>query len=164
MRVKTLTAVCSLALSLLLVLPGVALGQQRAAGDLVREINEALAENPAMHGSYEISIDNSGRLIAEQSDGSGVVSRWEMYFEDIESVTQTDRGQVYLNCGDDVGRCAKHTCNGVVANFAGCIRGNAAGSRNSYSDALELEYEYDTRAMKSIRDAFDGLMALDLGM
>jgi len=59
MRTRTLTAVCSLALSLLLVLPGVALGQQRAAGDLVREINEALAANPAMHGSYEISIDGS---------------------------------------------------------------------------------------------------------
>ncbi len=164
MRTRTLTAVCSLALSLLLVLPGVALGQQRAAGDLVREINEALAANPAMHGSYEISIDGSGRLVAEQRDASGVVSRWEMYFEDIESVTQTDAGQVYLNCADDLGRCARQTCNGVIANFSGCVRGNGNASRSSYSDALELEYQYDTRALRAIGEAFDGLMSLDLGM
>ncbi|MFV1986126.1 MAG: hypothetical protein ACC682_02505 [Gemmatimonadota bacterium] len=164
MRTRTLSAVCSLALSLLLVLPGVALGQQRAAGDLVREINEALAANPAMHGSYEVSIDGSGKLIAEQSDASGVVSRWEMYFEDIESVTQTDAGQVYLNCSDDVGRCARQVCNGVIANFDGCVREDGAARRSTYSDALELQYQYDTRAMRVIGEAFDGLMSLDLGM
>jgi hypothetical protein len=164
MRFKTQSAVCSLALSLLLVFPGVALGQQRAAGDLVREINEALAANPTMYGSYEISIDAGGKLVAQQRDGSGVVSSWEMYVEDIKSVTQTDTGQVYLNCSDDVGRCAKQTCNGVVANFDGCIRGSGAAVRSSYSDALELEYAYDTRAMRTIGAAFDGLLALDLGM
>lgn len=164
MRSKTLTAVCSLALSLFLVLPGVALGQQRAAGDLVREINEALAANPTMSGSYEISIDASGKLVAQQSDGSGVVSRWEMYVEDIKSVTQSDAGHVYLNCSDDVGRCAKQTCNGVVANFDGCVRGSGTARRSTYTDALELEYAYDTRAMRTIGQAFDGLLALGLGM
>lgn len=164
MRVKTLSAVCSLALSLLFVLPSVALGQQGAAGDLVREINEALAANPTSNGSYAISIDGTGKLVATKRDASGELARWEMYFEDVASVEQTDTGQVYLNCDDGVGRCAKFVCNGVVANFAGCVRGDAAAARAVYSDALELEYAYDTRAMRTIAEAFDGLMALDLGM
>lgn len=164
MRVKTLTAVCSLALSLLLVLPGVALGQQRATGDLVREINETLAQNPTSSGSYAISIDGSGKLVAEKSDASGTFLRWEIYLEDVASVTQTGSGQVYLNCDEDVGRCARVTCDGIVANFSGCIRGEGAARRSAYSDALELGYSYDTRALRSLADAFDDLMALGLGM
>ncbi|MDH3734198.1 MAG: hypothetical protein OEU54_11725 [Gemmatimonadota bacterium] len=164
MRVKTLTAVCSLALSFLLVLPGVALGQQRAVGELVGEINGALTQNPTSTGSYQISIDGSGKLVAEKSDGSGTFMRWEIYLEDVESVTQTAAGQVYLNCSEDVGRCARQTCDGVAAGFSGCVRGDGAARRAVYSDALELEYEYDTRAMRSLGEAFDNLMALGLGM
>ena len=163
MRVKTQTAVCSLALSLLLVLPGVALGQQRA-GELVGEINAALAANPTPQGAFRIDIDSSGKLVAEQRDATGVIATWEIYMEDIESVTQSDAGHVYLNCGGDVGRCAKQVCNGVQENFTGCVRGNGAARHSRYSDALELRYGYDTRAMRSIAAAFDGLMALDLGM
>lgn len=164
MRAKTRTAVCSLALSLLLALPGVALGQQRAVGELVREINEALAQNPTSNGSYVLSIDSTGKLVAEKRDDTGVLARWEMYFEDIASVTQTDGGQVYVNCSEDVGRCARQTCNGAVANFVGCVRERGAVTRESYSDALELEYAYDTRAMRTIRAAFDELLAHDFGM
>ena len=163
MRVKTQTAVCSLALSLLLVLPGVALGQQRA-GELVGEINAALAANPTPQGAYRIDIDSSGRLVAEQRDATGVIATWEIYMEDVESVTQSDAGHVYLNCSGDVGRCARQVCNGVVENFTGCVRGQGAARRSSYSDALELRYAYDTRALRTIAAAFDGLMALGLGM
>jgi len=164
MRVTKRTAVSSLALSLLLALPGVALGQQRSVGELVGEINEALAQNPTSSGAYQLSIDSSGRLVAEKRDNTGVLSRWEMYFEDIASVAQTDGGQVYLNCGDDVGRCARQTCNGAMANFVGCTRQSGAAGRRSYSDALELEYAYDTRAMRAIKAAFDELLMHDLGM
>ena len=164
MRVKTLTAVSSLALSLLLVLPGVALGQQRAVGEIVREINGALAAKPTSNGSYSISDDGTGKLVADKSDSSGAFLRWEIYLEDVKSIQQTDSGQVYLNCNEDVGRCARQTCNGVVANFAGCVRGEGATRQSFYSDALELAYEYDTRAMRTLEAAFHDLMALGLGM
>ncbi len=163
MRAKTGKAVCSLALSLLLALPSVALGQQGAAGELLREINDALASNPSADGLYQLRIGAQGALVAEVSDDAGVVSRWEIYAEDIVSVTQTRSGQVYLNCDGDLGRCARQTCDGVYENFVGCVRGDGA-SRPRYSDALELQYGYDTRVMRILDSAFDRLMALNLGM
>ena len=164
MRTWTRTTVCSLALSLLLVLPGVALGQQRAIGQLVSEINEALSQNPAPTGLFHLEIDGSGKLIAEQRDDSGVVARWEMYFEDIASVTQTTAGQVYVNCADDVGRCVRETCNGVYVNFLGCARARGEAEGTRYSDALVLGYGYDTRAMRTIEAAFEDLLSHDPGM
>lgn len=163
MRARTRTAVCSLALSLLLVLPSVAQGQ-RAVGELVGEINEALARNPSPNGAYQLRLESDGVLVAEQRDGTGVISRWEMYLEDIGSVSQTRAGQAYLECADDLGRCVRHTCNGVYVNFAGCVRnGSAAVAGPRYSDALELQYAYDTRALRSIASAFDELLMHDLG-
>ena len=159
MRAKSLTAVCSVALSLLLVLPGVALGQQRT-GELVREINDALGANPTSTGAYAISIDGSGKLVAEKRDASGVLSRWEMYLEDISSFSLTDSGQLYLNCDEDLGRCVRVQCNGVVANFSGCVRGTGSARETMYTDALELAYQYDTRARRTLAEAFDGLMAM----
>lgn len=164
MRVKTLTAVSSLALALLLVLPTVALGQQRAVGEIVREINGALAANPTSNGSYSVSVDGSGKLVAEKSDASGAFLRWEIYLEDVKSIQQTDSGQIYLNCTEDVGRCARQTCNGVVANFNGCVRGQGSARESFYSNALEIGYEYDTRAMRTLEAAFHDLMSLGLGM
>lgn len=162
MRAKTLTTVCSLALSLLLVLPGVALGQ-RAAGELVGEINEALAENPTPHGVFQLRIESDGVLVAEQRDGSGVISTWEMYVEDIASVTQSQSGHVYVNCDEDLGRCARQVCSGVYENFVGCVRGSDGPVARRYSDALELAYAYDTRAMRAIDAAFEELLARELG-
>lgn len=163
MRIKTRTAVCSLALSLVLVLPSVALGQQRAVGELVTEINAALAANPTPSGSYQLSIDSFGRLVAEKNDATGVLARWEIYFEDIGSVVQTTSGQVYLNCADEVGRCARQTCNGLYQNFTGCVRADGSALRTRHSDALELEYGYDTRAMRALATAFEELLSHDLG-
>lgn len=163
MRAKIGKAVCSLALSLLLALPSVALGQQSAAGELLREINDALASNPSADGLYQLRMGAQGALVAEISDDDGVVSRWEIYAEDIVSVTQTRSGQVYLNCDEDLGRCARQTCDGVYQNFAGCVRARGA-SRTRYSDALELQYGYDTRVMKILDSAFERLMALNVGM
>jgi len=162
MRVTTRTAACSLALSFLLVLPSVAQGQ-RAVGELVGEINEALARNPSTTGAYQLQLESNGVLVAEQRDGTGVISRWEMYLEDIASVSQTRAGQAYLECADDLGRCVRHTCNGVYVNFSGCVRGTpAAAAGPRYSDALELQYSYDTRALRTIQTAFDELLMHDL--
>lgn len=164
MRVTTRTAVCSLALSFLLVLPGVAQGQ-RAVGELVGEINEALAQNPAPGGTYQLRLESNGVLVAEKNDGTGVVSRWEMYLEDIEGVSQTRTGQAYIACAGDLGRCVRQTCNGVYRNFDGCVRATAASVRSTprYSDVLELQYAYDTRALRTIEAAFDELLMHDLG-
>lgn len=162
MRVRTRTAVCSLALSLLLVLPSVAQGQ-RAVGELVGEINEALAQNPTSSGAFQLRVESNGVLVAEQRDGTGVISRWEMYLEDIASVSQTRAGQAYLECADDLGRCVRQTCNGVYANFSGCVRGTSAAADPRYTDALELQYAYDTRALRTIQTAFDELLMHDLG-
>ena len=163
MRVTTRTAVWSLALSLLLVLPSVAQGQ-RAVGELVGEINEALAQNPSPNGAFELRLESNGVLVAEQRDGTGVISRWEMYLEDIESVSQTRTGQTYVECAGDLGRCVRQTCNGAYVNFNGCIRGSpAAAAGPRYADALELQYAYDTRALRAIEAAFDELLMHDLG-
>jgi len=162
MRPTTLTAVCSLALALPLIVPGAARGQQRAVSQLVREINAALAANPTPSGSYQLSLDASGKFIAEKSDATGVLARWEMYFEDLGSVVQTTSGQVYLECTDEVGRCARQTCKGVYENFAGCVRADGVW-RAHYSDALELKYRYDTRAMRTLEAAFGELLSQDLG-
>ncbi len=162
MRANARTAVCSLALCLLLAVPSVALGQQGGAGELLREINDALASNPSADGLYQLRLGSQGALVAEVSDDAGVVSRWEIYVEDIVSVTQTRSGQVYLNCDGDLGRCARQTCNGVYENFVGCVRADAA-SGPRYSDALELQYGYDTRVMRTLDSAFDRFMALNLG-
>lgn len=162
MRVRTRNAACSLALSLLLVLPSVAQGQ-RAVGELVGEINEALAQNPSSNGAYQLRLESNGVLVAEQRDGSGVISRSEIYLEDIASVSQTRAGQAYLECADDLGRCVRHTCNGVYVNFNGCVRGSGTAASARYSDAVELQYAYDTRALRSIQNAFDELLMHDLG-
>ena len=161
MRAKTCTAICSFALTSLLLAPGPVWGQNRGVSHLVREINEALAANPTPSGSYQLSLDASGKFIAEKTDAEGVVARWEMYFEDLGSVVQTTSGQVYLKCSDAVGRCARQSCNGVFENFTGCVRGGETW-RSHYSDALELEYRYDTRAMRTLEGAFEELMAQDL--
>jgi len=163
MRVSTRTAVCSLALSLLLALPSVALGQQGAAGELVREINDALASNPSLYGTYQLRVGPNGLLVAEVSDANGVVSRWEMYAEDIVSVTHTRSGQVYLNCDEDLGRCARQTCEGVFENYAGCVRARGSAERPRYSDALELQYGYDTRVLRILDEAFGELLSLSMG-
>ncbi len=163
MRAKTRNAVCSLALSLLLALPSVALGQQRAVGELLREINDALASNPSMHGLYQVRMGSAGLLVAEVSDDRGVISRWEMYAEDISSVSQTRSGQVYLNCDEDLGRCARQTCDGVFQNYAGCVRARGGPALPRYSDALELQYGYDTRVLRILESAFDELLMHDLG-
>lgn len=163
MRVQARTAVCSLALSLLLALPSVALAQQRPVGELVREINDALASNPSPYGQYQVRMGPEGLVVAEVRDGDGVVSRWEMYAEDIVSVTQTTSGQVYLNCDEDLGRCARQTCDGVYENFVGCVRAQSP-TRPRYADALELQYGYDTRVLRILEAAFDELLMHDLGM
>ena len=160
MRGKTCTAVCSLALTLLLALPSVALGQQGAAG-IVSEINDALASNPSSSGLYQLRMGANGSLVAEIRDGDDVVGRWEIYAEDIVSVTQTRSGQVYLNCDEDLGRCARQTCDNGFADYVGCAAGSGQ-TRVRYSDALELHYGYDTRVMRILDDAFDRLMALDM--
>ena len=162
MRAKTRTAVCSLALSLLLVLPGVALGQQRAVGELVREINDALASNPSPYGLYQVELEANGLLVAEISDDAGPFARWEMYVEDLVDVTQTRSGQVYLVCDEEYGRCARQVCDGSFANFAGCVR-DGDGARVRYADALELQYGYDTRVLRALDRAFEELMMHDLG-
>jgi len=151
-----------LALALLLVVPGGALGQRRAVGELVREINAALAANPTPSGSYQLSIDAAGKFVAEKTDATGVLVRWEMYLEDLDSVEQTTSGQVFLNCSKELGRCARQSCNGVYENFTGCVRGDGIW-RAHYADALELEYRYDTRAMRTLEAAFDELLLQDLG-
>jgi hypothetical protein len=162
MRANTRTVVCSLALSLLLALPTVALGQQRAVGTLVSEINEALAGNPSPSGTFRLDIDSTGKLVAEKRDATGVIARWEMYFEDIATVAQSSAGHVYVECSDEFGNCVKETCNGAYANFMGCVRGSGSAQRRT--DALVLEYGYDTRAMRSLKGAFEELLMHDLGM
>lgn len=162
MRVRTRTAASSLALALLLAVPTVAQGQ-RAVGELVGEINQALAQNPSPGGSYQLRLESNGVLVAEQRDGTGVISRWEMYLEDIGSVSQTRTGQAYLECAEDLGRCVRHTCNGVYVNFTGCVRGGSSAASPRYADALELQYAYDTRALRAIQTALDELMMQDLG-
>ncbi|MCG8466822.1 MAG: hypothetical protein MJB57_01235 [Gemmatimonadetes bacterium] len=163
MRAKSRNAVCSLALSLLLALPSVALGQQSAAGELLREINDALASNPSVYGTYQLRLGPNGLLVADIADENGVVSRWEMYAEDVVSVTHTRSGQAYLNCDGDLGRCARQTCDGAFTNFEGCVRTRSGASRPRYSDALELQYGYDTRVLKVLDAAFDELLSLNLG-
>ncbi len=163
MRAKTGTAVCSLALSLLIFLPGVAHGQ-RAVGELIGEINEALARNPSPGGGFQLRVESNGVLVAEKRDGTGVVSRWEMYLEDIESVEQTRAGQAYVRCSGDLGRCVRETCTGEYVNFEGCVRGRGpAMVAPRYTDALEIQYAYDTRALRTIEAAFDELLMHDLG-
>ena len=159
MRSKTRTAVCSLALSLLLAFPSVALGQQGMAG-VVGEINDALASNPSAYGTYQLRQGPNGSAVVEISNSEGVVGRWEFYVEDIVSVTHTRSGQAYLNCDPDLGNCARQTCDAGFANFAGCVSGSGA-ARTRYSDAVELHYGYDTRVLRILENAFDRLMAMD---
>ncbi len=163
MRARSRNAICSIALSLLLALPSVALGQQSAAGELLREINDALASNPSVYGTYQLRAGSNGLLVAEISDATGVLSRWEMYAEDIVAVDQTRSGQVYLQCSEDLGRCARQTCEGEYANYDGCVRSRNGSSRPRYSDALELQYGYDTRVLRILDAAFDELLSLNLG-
>ncbi len=154
-------AVGSLALALLLALPGVAPAQQAGVGALVAEINGALAENPSPDGRFELQISPTGELVAHQRSGGQVIATWEMYFEDIESVTQTRAGHVHLNCAEDLGQCVKETCEGEFANYAGCTgRGARGGTR--HSDVLIIEYSYDTRAMRRLQAAFDELLGYEL--
>lgn len=163
MRATSRNAVCSLALALCFALPSVAQGQQGAIGGLLSEINDALASNPSLQGTYQLRMGSNGLLVAEINDGSGVLSRWEMYAEDIVSVTQTRSGQVYLHCDPDLGRCARQTCNGEFQNYSGCVRGSGTAAPR-YSDALELQYGYDTRVLRLLDGAFERLMSTNLGM
>ena len=158
MRINTRTAVCSLALTVLLALPGVALGQQDAG--VIREINDALASNPSLGGTYQLRQGAEGSGVVEIRTEDGVVGRWEFYPEDIVSFSQTRSGQVYLHCDPDLGRCARQTCDAGFANFAGCAEGSGVAATR-YSDAVELHYGYDTRVMRALEDAFDRLIAMN---
>lgn len=165
MRAHARTALGLAALAFLSLAPAGALwGQQRAIGQLVGEINEALAGHPAEAGAFQVRLLADGVLEARRTDASGVVERRAIYFEDIASVTQTRRGHVFVECDEDLGDCAKQTCFGEYANWIGCTRAGRAAAEPSLrlSDVLVIEYAYDTRAYRQLEAAFDELLEYDL--
>lgn len=161
-RISTLTGLAALAF-LILVPDGSLWGQQRTIGQLVGEINEALADHPTEAGAFQLRILSDGVLEARRTDASGVVEHREIYFEDIASVTQTRRGHVFLVCDEDLGDCAREYCFGQYENWVGCTRaGGAAGPVRRLSDVMVLEYAYDTRAFRQLESAFDELLQYEL--
>lgn len=139
-------------------------GQQRGIGQLVGEINEALADHPPEGGAFQLQLLPDGVLEARRTDASGVVERRAIYFEDIAAVTQTRRGHVFLVCDEDLGDCAKERCFGEYANWIGCRRAGRATAQPSLrlSDVMVLEYAYDTRAYRQLEAAFEELLEYDL--